>query len=214
MNENTNPVDIESLKKCEEIIQRGLHTFWEVGNALLEVRDKQLWAIEYDTFNAYLAGRWKLKPAYAGQLMIAAGIRTELTAAAKEMPATQENGKPAFELPESLAGTVALKNLDTAQKVKVLEQLQAKDLPVTKQNIKKEMDILLPPEPKEEKISYGLIRHSIDALIRQSEFFSTVSTEKVAELYKTQDEREYAIEALTRLVELLSEVSTDEIEEN
>ena len=55
MNENTNPVDIESLKKCEEIIQRGLHTFWEVGNALLEVRDKQLWAIEYDTFNAYLA---------------------------------------------------------------------------------------------------------------------------------------------------------------
>jgi phosphopantetheinyl transferase (holo-ACP synthase) len=148
MNENTNPIDIELLKKCEEIIQRGLHTFWEVGNALLEVRDKQLWAIEYDTFNAYLAGRWKLKPAYAGQLMIAAGIRTELTAAAKEMPATQENGKPAFELPESLAGTVALKNLDTAQKVKVLEQLQAKDLPVTKQNIKKEMDKVILPNHK------------------------------------------------------------------
>lgn len=46
------------LKQCEETIERGLHTFHEVGAALLVVRDKRLYRKSHRTFEEYCRERW------------------------------------------------------------------------------------------------------------------------------------------------------------
>ncbi len=200
--------EFQALVRCEEVIEAGLHTFWEVGKALSEVRDRRLWAGQYENFNDYLASRWHLKPTYAGQLMLAAGIRAEL---AEQATPREEGGSPRFPLPDSVAGVCALRNLEPEQRVQVMEELQEQELAPTSRNIKQAVAAILPPaEPKEPRLSFGVMRNSIDALIRQTALLDSNSSERVRELFASPDDREFAIEALTRLVELLSVESSPE----
>ena len=46
------------LVKLEEVIDRGLKTFIEVGNALREIREGRLYRCEYATFDEYCRRRW------------------------------------------------------------------------------------------------------------------------------------------------------------
>lgn len=72
------PEEAERLEICETAIDSGLKTFWEVGIALAEVRDKRLWYGSYASFTEYLDKRWHLRRSYAGSLILAADIRMEL----------------------------------------------------------------------------------------------------------------------------------------
>ena len=47
--------EAERLDACEQVIERGLATFVDVGTALLEVRDSRLYRVAYPTFEAYCA---------------------------------------------------------------------------------------------------------------------------------------------------------------
>lgn len=71
------PEEAERLEICETAIDSGLKTFWEVGIALAEVRDKRLWYGSYASFTEYLDKRWHLRRSYAGSVL-AADIRMEL----------------------------------------------------------------------------------------------------------------------------------------
>ena len=46
------------LDELEGVIDRGLQTFVNVGNALREIKDDDLYTTEYDTFDAYCKARW------------------------------------------------------------------------------------------------------------------------------------------------------------
>jgi phage N-6-adenine-methyltransferase len=46
------------LAECEAVIERGLATFVEVGNALLEIRDDRLYRETHRTFEDYCRERW------------------------------------------------------------------------------------------------------------------------------------------------------------
>ena len=48
----------ERLKNCELVIQTGLETFYQVGQALLEIQESKLYRQEFNTFDEYLQGRW------------------------------------------------------------------------------------------------------------------------------------------------------------
>lgn len=63
----------ERLKELEETVERGLQTFVEVGNALLEIREKELWR-HYDVsnFTAYLKKRWQWSRQHGYRLINAA----------------------------------------------------------------------------------------------------------------------------------------------
>lgn len=196
--------EFQALTRCETIIEAGLHTFWEVGLALTEVRDKRLWQGQYENFNDYLANRWKMKPTYAGQLMLAAGIRAELTHLQCNDSQTEENRKSRFPLPDSVAGACALKSLDTEEKIQILEQLQKQELPATRQNIRQVLEELHPTPPKTAKLSYGILRNSITALVKQSEFLNAIPRERIEEIFPSPETRECAVDTLTRLVELLT----------
>lgn len=68
-------VPARTLSQNEGIIERGLSTFVEVGNALREVRDaRQYVDAGYDTFESYLDQRWRMSRPYAYQLIDAASV--------------------------------------------------------------------------------------------------------------------------------------------
>ena len=73
----TGPRDVRDARRLAELevtIDRGLASFVEVGEALLEVRDSKLYRIGYDTFEAYLKGRWSLSRSRGYELMQAAEV--------------------------------------------------------------------------------------------------------------------------------------------
>lgn len=62
------------LKECERIIQRGLETFYDVGNALAEIRESRLYRIAYGGFEDYCRERWQMSRFYAHRLIDAAQV--------------------------------------------------------------------------------------------------------------------------------------------
>lgn len=48
------------LVELEEIIERGVTTFIKVGEALAEIRDKELYLVEYKTFEDYCREEWDM----------------------------------------------------------------------------------------------------------------------------------------------------------
>ena len=61
-------------QELEQVIERGLSTFVETGNALLEIRDARLYRAKFNTFEAYCRERWGMSRFYAHRLIDAAEI--------------------------------------------------------------------------------------------------------------------------------------------
>jgi hypothetical protein len=57
------------LTECERIIEKGLQTFVEVGNALLEIRDSRLYRQDFKRFEDYLKERWSMSRSYAHRII-------------------------------------------------------------------------------------------------------------------------------------------------
>jgi hypothetical protein len=94
------PCEREELKKCEELIARGLGIFFEVGNALLTIRQKQLFRITHATFESYCMEKWQIGRSYASR-MIGAAERVLLLRGQTEVapPANECQIRPFLRLP-------------------------------------------------------------------------------------------------------------------
>ena len=62
------------LEAQEVIIERGIGTFMEVGNALLVIRDGRLYRAGYGTFEDYCRERWGMNRAHANRLIAASKV--------------------------------------------------------------------------------------------------------------------------------------------
>ncbi len=62
------------LEKNEKTIAKGLQTFYDVGHALADIRDRKLYRAEYETFDNYCTKRWGFSDRRARQLIAAADI--------------------------------------------------------------------------------------------------------------------------------------------
>lgn len=62
------------LAQCEEVIERGLDSFIEVGNALLQIREGRLYKDDYDNFEDYCRERWDMCGRRAHQLIDSAKV--------------------------------------------------------------------------------------------------------------------------------------------
>ena len=69
---------VAGLTECEEIIERGLSTFVEVGEALLRIRDHRLYWKSHATFEAYCRERWGFVRRHANRLIEAAQVTKAL----------------------------------------------------------------------------------------------------------------------------------------
>ncbi|MEI6451832.1 MAG: hypothetical protein WCP98_18055, partial [Actinomycetes bacterium] len=56
---------VRTLTDLEGIIERGLDTFVDVGEALAEIRDRQMYRETHATFEAYCRERWGWSRSYA-----------------------------------------------------------------------------------------------------------------------------------------------------
>lgn len=75
MNELLDVTERDRLHQYETVIEHGLTTFVEVGEALAAIRDARLYRAEYATFEDYCQERWSMGRRRADQLIGAAQER-------------------------------------------------------------------------------------------------------------------------------------------
>ena len=85
--------DQERLDTNEEVIARGLSTFIEVGNALLDIRDNRLYRARFSTFEDYCRERWEFSRQRANQLIGAAEVVGNLTTIVVNPPANEAQAR-------------------------------------------------------------------------------------------------------------------------
>ncbi len=73
-----NETEANELIAIENIIQRGLGTFLEVGEALLKIRDGRLYRELHPTFEDYCRKRWQMGGRHASRLTAAAAAAKNL----------------------------------------------------------------------------------------------------------------------------------------
>lgn len=78
----------DPLAECEAVIERGLATFVEVGQALLRIRDERLYR-DHGTFEEYCRERWNFSDSRARQLVAAAETVTDVTVSGLPAPKTE-----------------------------------------------------------------------------------------------------------------------------
>lgn len=71
--------ETDLLAEAEAVIERGIKTFIEVGEALASVRDNRLYRATHDTFEEYAEQRWGFTKTHANRLVSAAAVAGILT---------------------------------------------------------------------------------------------------------------------------------------
>lgn len=67
-------IEIAELATHEHTIERGLKTFYEVGMALLAIRDQRLYRADYGRFEDYCRERWGMSHRHANRLVASAEV--------------------------------------------------------------------------------------------------------------------------------------------
>lgn len=115
------------LEELEAVIERGLETFIEVGQALKEIRDNRLYKeIGYTRFEDYCRERWSFERSYAYYLIQSAGVAAEMSTIVDDPPTTEFHAR-------ELA-----KVKDVEKRKAVWEAVQKDPEPVTARKIREE----------------------------------------------------------------------------
>ena len=71
--------DLFELKQLESVVEHGIEAFYQVGEALVKIRDRKLYKAQgYSDFRVYLEQRWQMKKTTAYQLINAAEVMRNL----------------------------------------------------------------------------------------------------------------------------------------
>jgi N6-adenosine-specific RNA methylase IME4 len=93
-----NSIELSKLKQCEQIIEKGLKTFIDVGGALLEIRDSRLYREEFGTFEEYCKERWGWARNYANKLIKATETVKNLGTNVPILPSNEAQARPLTKL--------------------------------------------------------------------------------------------------------------------
>jgi|GEM_PF-3578432 len=86
------------LTECEQIITNGLNTFMEVGQALMEIRNRRLYRQDFKTFEAYAHQRWGIKRQRAYELMGASEVTRNLSEISDILPSKESHAASLLKL--------------------------------------------------------------------------------------------------------------------
>lgn len=117
--------ELERLKECELVIKTGLETFYQVGQALLEIQESKLYRQEFNTFEDYLQGRWNFGKSYAYRLMDSANVISNLKKLPiGDIPTNENQTRYLSQLDDSLQSYVWNNIVNTFETItgKVVEQ--------------------------------------------------------------------------------------------
>ncbi|MHB8522249.1 MAG: hypothetical protein ACYDH9_16030 [Limisphaerales bacterium] len=130
LNGDLSPAEKTDLRRDEAIIRRGFGTFYAVGKALAEIRDRRLYRQTHHTFEGYCRSRWEMTVRRAHQLCGAAEVIDSLQkvnncshstgATDADQPATATN-----QVPTNEAQARVLSTLPPAERLLVWQQAVA-----------------------------------------------------------------------------------------
>lgn len=86
------------LAQLENVIEAGVRTFVDVGNALMEIREARLYRQTHTTFEDYCKERWGFSMRHANRLISSACI-TERVGPTGPKPQTESQARPLTKLP-------------------------------------------------------------------------------------------------------------------
>ena len=120
-----NPTVIDTgkeLERLEGVIRKNLAAFYEVGQALMAIRDKRLYLCknggEYQTFEAYCKGIWDMGKSNAYYLISASEVEKNLSTMV-DKPATERQARPLSKLEPEQQRQAWQKAVETAPEGKV-----------------------------------------------------------------------------------------------
>jgi len=90
------------LGELETVIERGLQTFYEVGKALEEIREKKLYRETHKTFETYCRDRWGIARQTAYRFIDAALVIENLSPMGDKIPTKERQVRPLTQLPPAL----------------------------------------------------------------------------------------------------------------
>jgi hypothetical protein len=73
------PIEQNNLVELEATIEKNLKSFYEVGFALMQIRDNKLYRENYITFEHYCKEKWRMSRPRAYQLIAAAEVQDDLS---------------------------------------------------------------------------------------------------------------------------------------
>jgi hypothetical protein len=115
--------DKADLERLEGIIHKNLQSFYEVGRALMEIRDKELYKIknggEYGTFEAYCRAVWDFTRIRAYQLIESVAVRENLLTQVNIEPKSEKQIRPLVKLKADQQREAWQRAVDTAPEGKV-----------------------------------------------------------------------------------------------
>lgn len=86
--------EARELERLEEVIQEGLETFIEVGQALQRIKEERLYREDYDTWEQYVKQRWGMSYTYAYRHIRAADVAASLANWQGPVPKTEAQARP------------------------------------------------------------------------------------------------------------------------
>ena len=109
------------LEQLEGVIQKNIGAFYEVGRALMEIRDKGLYrdVLGYDTFEAYCKHRWDFNRAHAYRLMDSVKVINNVSESETKQPINLEQTRPLSKLEPAQQREAWQKAVETAPEGKV-----------------------------------------------------------------------------------------------
>jgi hypothetical protein len=108
------PDERASLAAHEAVIERGLKTFVEVGNALLAIRDGRLYREGWGTFEEYCRERWAISRIHAHRMIAAAGVAEALLPMGNIQPGNERQARPLVGYVAELQRELWQRAIDTA----------------------------------------------------------------------------------------------------
>ena len=112
-------IDTDRLSDLEYVIERGLKAFFDVGNALLEIKNSQLYRNDYDTFEDYCRERWGFAKSYAYYQIGAAKVINNLSTIVDKLPETETQARPLAQLEPEQQREVWLRVIELAKNNKI-----------------------------------------------------------------------------------------------
>lgn len=92
--------DHRGLADHEAVIERGMNTFIEVGNALLAIREERLYRDGHATFEDYCRERWGFGRDYADRMIAAAAIVPTIVSTGLPAPTNEGQARELARVPE------------------------------------------------------------------------------------------------------------------
>ena len=111
----------QELERLEGIIRRNLRSFYEMGLALMEIRDRGLYrdVLGFETFEAYCKAKWDFGRAYAYRLIGSASVVDSVSPMGDKKPENERQVRPLTKLDPEKQREAWQRAVDTAPDGKV-----------------------------------------------------------------------------------------------